>query len=118
MLIQDQKNLFKNYVERDSLIFRREREARQRRGALKVRRVNLLIISSNLVPSQTGMKPIPIDSSRRAEHEYTRDFGRNGTNKKVMGSQSLQIHKGGPFGRKGSKNYFLKKCLIMGNRGR
>src|SRR5687768_271913 len=64
-------------------------------------------ISQFLVTSQTGMKPIPIDSSRRAEHEYTRDFACNGTNKKVMGSQSLQNHKGGPFGRKVSKNYFL-----------
>jgi len=80
--------------------------------------INILAISQFRVTSQTGMKPIPIDSSRRAEHEYTRDFGRNGTNKKVMGSQSLQNHKGGPFGRKGSKNYFFKKCLIMGNRGR
>jgi hypothetical protein len=61
-----------------------------------------------MVTSQTGMKPISIDSSHRAEHEYARDFARNGTNKKVMGSKILQNHKGGPFGRKGSKNNFFK----------
>jgi hypothetical protein len=49
-----------------------------------------LAISQFRVPSQTDMKPKPIDSSRRAEHEYTRVFARNGTTKKVMESQSLQ----------------------------
>jgi hypothetical protein len=42
----------------------------------------------NLVVTQITSKHIPIDSSRRAEHEYANEKLRNHCNKKVVGLQS------------------------------
>jgi len=58
---------------------------------------------------QTEMKPIPIDSSHRADHEYARDFGRNVTNKKVMRFQNFEKTIGGTLWSKRVKNLFFPK---------
>jgi hypothetical protein len=43
---------------------------------------------------------MPFDSSRRADHEYAKDFARRPKIKKVMGCRKSKIHRGDPFHQK------------------